>query len=103
MPDVIPNDALCLEHLPPPDASWSEIAAFALTFDGYEANGGFEAAADIANAQRHDSLSDLRTCLFFKQRRQRHAYGPPSAESLAYLRGVVQEIRRRLTARDAGG
>lgn len=103
MPTRIPNHALRPEHLPPPDASWSEIASFALTFDGYEANGSFEAAADIANAQRHDSLSDLRTCLFFELRRQRHAWGPPDEELIAYVRGLVEQIRRHLRGDDAAG
>ena len=39
----IPNDALVLEKLPPPMASWRKIGWFALTFNGYEHWGSFEA------------------------------------------------------------
>ena len=83
MPHRIPNEALRPEHLPAPDASWSELGSFALTFDGYEACGSFEAAAEVADARRHDSLSDLRTCLFCEQRRMRHAGTEPEGEQRA--------------------
>jgi hypothetical protein len=40
--------------------------ASSLTFNGYNVWGSFETCAEIANAQRHDSLTNLRTCLFFE-------------------------------------
>lgn len=87
--------------IPNPDASWREIAEFALTFNGYEVWGSFEKCAEIANAKRQDSLTDLRTCLFFEQRRWRHFGEDPDGEAMAYIRALVEKIRRRVSARGA--
>ena len=66
-----------LSDIPVPDADINEIGCFALTFDGYEHWGAFEKCAEVANAERQNTLTDLRTCLFFEQRRWRHSgYGP---------------------------
>jgi len=76
--DQIPNQGLTEQDLPPPDAEWWQIWEFALTFDGYDHWGSFDEAADIGNrgaaayAEYQDlpeSLTELRTCLFFEQRR----------------------------------
>ncbi len=100
MTDTISNQDLTLESIPFPTATWDEIERFALTFDGYAAAGSFEACAEIANAQRRETLTDLRTCLFFEQRRWRHLGGDPDCDSLAYIRGLVREIRAKVVASD---
>ena len=92
----IGNRELTLGDIPDPNATWPEFAEFALTFNGYEAWESFDTCAEIANAQRHNSLTDLRTCLFFEQRRWRHFGGPPDEEAMIYLRGVVEKIRCRV-------
>ena len=56
--------------------------------------------AEIANARRHNSLTDLRTCLFFEQRRWRHFGEDPEGEDMAYIREVVEKIRGRVAVRD---
>jgi hypothetical protein len=61
------NNALSLDHIPSEDATWYEIGQFALTFNGYEAFGSFERCAEIANARKHDTLSEARACLSFEQ------------------------------------
>ncbi len=94
----ISNAELTLDALPEPGADWGSVGDFALTFDGYTEHGSFEACAEIANAKRHDSLSDLRTCLFFEQRRWRHFGEIPDAESMSYIHGLVEQIRSRLAA-----
>jgi hypothetical protein len=96
---LVPNDSLRPDSLPPPDASWPMIAKFALTFDGYAVHGSFEACGAIANERRHDSLSDLRTCLFFEQRRSRHQGDDyPDAEMLRYVQSLVERIREIVSA-----
>ena len=65
------HQVLSPENVPAPDAPWfSDISTFALTFDAYEALGGFEPAAEIANAasdrwheggELPDDLIELRT------------------------------------------
>lgn len=94
----LPNSELTLDHIPAPDANWTEIGEFALTFNGYKALGSFEESAKVANARRHDSLTDLRTCLFFEQRRWRHFGESPSGEALIYIREVVEKIRGKVKA-----
>lgn len=97
-PRYIPNNLLRADKLPPPDATWEEIGRFALTFDGYKNCGIFEACAEVANARRTESLSDLRTCLFFEQRRWRHVGDEPGGEDLRYIRALLEQIRRRVLA-----
>lgn len=66
----IANADLRLEDVPLARADWTAMMLFARTFDGYEYCGSFEAAATIANSRANNTLSELRTCLFFEQRRQ---------------------------------
>ena len=63
---------LTFVEIPMTDADWSVISQFALTLNSYEAWGSLEKCAEIANAHRHGSLTELRTCLFFEQRRWHH-------------------------------
>ena len=96
MRDYIPNEQLRPEDLPPTEASWDEIGRFALTFSGYKAYGSFAACAAVANARQPSSLTELRACLFFEQRRYRHMDRVPTGESLRYVRGLVEGIRQHV-------
>lgn len=62
-------------------ALWDEkgIFVFAMTFNGYEAFGSFDAAAKSADQQRRESLDDVRNELFMAARASRHS------DSDAYL------------------
>ncbi len=57
--DEIPNDQLQLTDIPADDADLDDLIRFAHTFNGYDAFGGFDACADIANAGDHSSLAHL--------------------------------------------
>lgn len=92
LPEPIPNELLTLARIPLPSATWEEISVFALTFDGYRENGSNEKCAEIANERRHNSLSDLRTCLFFEQRRWHHFGDDPDAEAMAYIKSLLRQI-----------
>lgn len=83
LPDLIPDDA----------ASWSEIQQFSLTYDGYKERGEAECVR-IANNRIHATLDDLRTCLFFEQRRWRHFGEEPDGEAMNYFRILVSKIRQ---------
>ena len=96
----IPNESLHLADIPTPDADITEIEHFALTFNGYEHWGSLEQCAAVANSQRHDNLTDLRTCLFFEQRRWRHFGASPRPEAKAYVRSLIAKIRARVEAGD---
>ena len=96
----IPNNKLTLADIPDPDTDWGYIGEFALSFDGYEYWGSFEKCAEIANSKKDDSLTDLRTCLFFEQRSWWHIGEAPSEKGMEYIRGVVEKIRGRVAAND---
>jgi hypothetical protein len=96
----IANSELTLAHIPDPMADWDAIGKFALTFNGYDAWEPSEKCAEIANARRHDSLKDLRTCLFYEQRRWRHFGEKPDDEAMEYIRDLVEKIRSRVAAGD---
>ena len=82
--------------LPSASAGWEEIEEFALTFNGYKANGSFGACAEIANSHRHESLTNLQTFLFFEQRRWRHFGDEPDEEAMEYIRTLLTMIRNRV-------
>lgn len=92
------NNKLMSVDIPAADADWEVIEEFALSFDGYEACGSFEKCAEIANVRRHGSLTDLRTCLFFEQRRWRHFGVNPDGKAMKYIRSVIEKIRLKVTA-----
>lgn len=109
---VIPNAELKESDVPPPDADWGWIGHFALTFNGYEYWGSFEACGTMANQWREawqkarllpSTLTELRTCLFFEQRRWHHAGYDPDAEAMTYIRALLEAIRAKICAgeRDA--
>ena len=91
----IPNEQLTLELVPSEAASWLEILAFALTFDGYEYWGSFERCVAFAEAKGHATLTGLRTCLFFEQRKWRNGdEGKPDSKTERYWRSLLRKIRR---------
>jgi hypothetical protein len=92
-PDLTPAD------IPPPDADWGTVVKFALSYNGFQRWGSFGKCAKIANSKRHGSLDELRTCLFFEQRRWNHFGHIPDEKAMAYIRGVVEKIRAAVLAR----
>jgi len=103
--EEIANTDLTESDLPTSDAQWREIGRFALSFNGYEHWGSFEKCAAAANRWRHayraegslpDSLTELRTCLFFEQRRWRHYGLDPDEEAMSYIQAIVDRIREKV-------
>ncbi|GFP19938.1 hypothetical protein HKBW3S03_01442 [Candidatus Hakubella thermalkaliphila] len=102
------NSELTEQDLPPSNAEWADIWRFALSFDGYKHSHkcGKLANATVA-AFRKDkslpkSLSDLRACLFFEQRRWRHFGEDPDKETMVYIQALIEAIREKVRARDIG-
>lgn len=95
IPRKVTNSRLIASKIPGPAATWDEIQRFALTFDGYAAwpEG---VCAEIANARRCSTLTELRTCLFFEQRRWRHYGYEPNREAMEYIYGILEQIRHRV-------
>jgi hypothetical protein len=105
MPAEIANADLTEHDVPSSKADWHQIGKFALSFDGYSHWGSFGECAEIGNrwAKAYaegqtlpDSLTDLRTCLFFEQRRWRHYGWDPDEEAMHYIRALVEAIRRKV-------
>jgi hypothetical protein len=106
----IPNGELTLDRIPAPGADYFDvISEFALTFNGY----GYypDTCGEIANdaIERYgdcgvvpDSLSELRACLFYEQRRWRHFGEDLDAEALEYIHALVEAIRTEVAAGDLG-
>ncbi|MBN2004324.1 MAG: hypothetical protein JXA21_13295 [Anaerolineae bacterium] len=97
------------DRIPAPDADWGDVGEFALSFDGYAHWGSFDRCAEIGNRgkQNYDdqgelpaSLTELRTCLFFEQRRFRHYGVSPEGADLGYIRALVAAIRDKVLAQE---
>ena len=97
--EEIESSLLTPELIPGLEAYWEEIFAFALTFDGYRHCGSFENCARIAHEKRHDTLDDLRTCLFFEQRVWHGQDEIPQGEHLENFRYLVQAIRDKVASK----
>lgn len=98
--NVTANHDLTLDDIPGVDASWNEINLFAHRFDGYAASDSIERCAAIASERRHDTLTELRTCLFFEARSWRHGGEDPDEQAMPYISDVIRQIRTKVTAGD---
>ena len=125
----IANVDLRESDIPPCDAEWDKINEFALSFNGYDAYGGFEGCAKIAESTLKAyssnkgvlislSLTELRATLFFMQRSWRWACvdvkvdkmgvvyiipcDEPYPEEMHSIRDVVEAIRRKVRSKDLG-
>ena len=93
---LIPNEELVLNRIPDPERELCSWERFALTINGYDVMGGFEPCADLANSGTPTTLTELRCCLFFEARRERHSGGMSANEEL--IRDLLRAIRRKVEA-----
>ena len=80
------------------DADLRGIEELARSFDAPSFHGSYRKCAEIACAMRHRSLEDLRTCLYFEERRRQMCRGlgiEIGNEDLEYMRRLVRMIRQR--------
>jgi len=107
--DRIPNSQLIDGDLPSRRAAWKNIIPFAQSFNGYAHCGSVKKCRDVArqgvalhktNQHLTQSLTDLRTCLFFEARRWKHLEKNPSKAGLVYVHALVEAIRLRVQAKD---
>jgi hypothetical protein len=92
----IPNESLVIPDIPGPRAEFTVLVQFARTFDGYEHWGSTELCGEIANKKQWETLTELRTCLFFEHRRWRHFGEMPDKEGIQYWRKLVEMIRGKV-------
>jgi hypothetical protein len=102
----IPNDELRPVDIPGDSADMTSIFEFALTYDGYHHHG--DQCGKIANAasQRFSkegnlpqSLDELRTCLFYEQRRWHHFGNAPHTKALNYFKALLCGIREKVESK----
>ena len=107
--DKIPNSQLLDGDLPSPRAAWKNIVPFAQSFNGYEYWGSVEKCRQVAkqgvalhkaHQELNQSLTDLRTCLFFEARRWKHLEKAPTRAGLEYVRALLGAIRVRVHAKE---
>ncbi len=105
----IPNSQLIENDIPHLHASWKKIEPFALTFDGYKHWGSFKKCREVANEgvksyrdkkEFTQSLTYLRTFLFFESRRWNHFEKSPSKKGMEYVHILVEAIRARVLAKN---
>jgi hypothetical protein len=104
MPDEIHNIDIRLDQIPPIDSEYSQIAEFALTFDGYSRIKDIAIFANKITDKFHEdqsilsilTMTELRACLFFEQRRHRHFGEDPDGADRDYLNKLVVEITTRV-------
>ena len=93
---LIPNEQLVLECIPDPEAELWGWESFAHTINGYDVVGEFEACADLANRGTPITLTELRCCLFFEARRERHSGGMSTNEE--WIGDLLRAIRQKVEA-----
>jgi hypothetical protein len=101
----IENSEVRRDDVPRLMDDWTTIFGFALSYDGYSHHG--DQCAQIANAAAHrysqegelpESLDELRTCLFFEQRRWHHFGDTPDGEARRYFEALLEAIRAKARA-----
>ena len=106
MPEAVSNENLSASVVPPRTASWQVIVGFALTFNGYEIIGQKECGA-LANRVRKEfsastaslrklSLTELRSCLFFEQRRFHHFGEEPDGDDRVFVNALLDAIHQKV-------
>jgi hypothetical protein len=107
--NTIPNSLLIEKDIPSRRAAWKKIQPFAHTFNGYEHWGSVKKCREVArqgillhksNQDMVQSLTDLRTCLFFEARRWKHMEKTPTKPALEYVHALVEAIRERVQTKE---
>jgi hypothetical protein len=94
----ISNADLRLENIPHADAEWNAIAEFSLTFNGYEYWGSFGKCAEVARQPVIETLTELRTSLFFIFRAIRHGGYGPTEKDIEKVKSRLVDIRAKVQA-----
>jgi hypothetical protein len=99
------NTELTDSDVPARHEVWKKILPFALTFNGYAHWGSFQKCREVAEQGTKlyrgrkglsQSLTDLRTCLFFEARRFKHFEKDPSERRMDYIYALNDAIRTRV-------
>ena len=100
IPEYISNEALTLDMIPARDALWHDIALFSLTFSGYRQTGSFNRCTEVAYSRRCETLSEIRACLYFEQRRWTCLRAYPDRETMAFVHGLLEKMREKIKSNE---
>jgi len=100
IPEYISNEALTLDMIPASDASWHDIALFSLTFSGYRKTGSFNRCTEVAYSRSCETLSEIRACLYFEQRRWTCLRAHPDRDTMAFVHGLLERMREKLKSNE---
>jgi hypothetical protein len=100
------NESLTASVVPSVTSSWQAIVKFAHTMNGDKAVGR-EKCARLANSVKTAfprnaaavstlSLTELRLCLFFEQRRFNHFGHAPQGADREFINAILDAIQRKL-------
>src|SRR5687767_114560 len=89
---ILVADADLRAELLPAVGDRNAIFAFAMTFDGYEHFGSFEAAASNARSRPRATLTDLRNELFMSARGSRHRDDDRFLDTYRELLPLFQQV-----------
>jgi len=100
MAQEVGNSELTSADIPSFKEVWNRIEPFALTFDGFKYWGSVEKCAQIAQARRPGSLTELRTCLFYEARKWQLVGKTPDTSSMKFIRALLYAIRKKVDRGD---
>lgn len=83
------------KQIPDPDSGWQQISSFALTFDCYEYCGSYENCKRIVEEKKHDTLNNLRTCLFFEVTKWNWDEKVPAGNEMDYIKYLLETIKEK--------
>lgn len=90
------NRQLKLARIPDPDGDLRDWDAFALSINGYDAAGSFEACEALYNENSATTLTELRCALFFASRKDCHGGG--YGDEMSQARELIRRIRAKVAA-----
>lgn len=102
-PSYIPTMNLKLSDVPAESADLEIIDRFALTFDPQEKDPYTLEDHDLAKLSIDSSLIDLRSHLFFEQRRWNHYGREPDPAAVSAIKRIVRLIRAKLSRGEGAG
>ncbi|MRR36071.1 hypothetical protein EG829_15615 [bacterium] len=96
IPEYVSNDMLCPDMIPARGASWDEISAFSLSFNGYRKEGSFNRCAEVPCSPRCETLSEMREFLFHELKRWNSLKRAPEIEELTSLYDLLDRMRDKV-------
>lgn len=93
------SSELAPADVPGPEASRSELVAFALSLNGYRAAGNIRRCGEISKLPSRNSIDELRVAMFMHLRACHHANMEIDDRDVHHLRSLADRIRELVVAK----